>query len=120
MQKDQRKTPRRLMRYSAWIAIAPKKMHGCVLSDISESGARIDIDDSKIVPDRFPLFLSRNGSARRVCNVVWRKPKQLGVSFAVRLAPADHAELVPITAEDVAAPPLAPAHPLGVSEPEQA
>ena len=61
------------------------------------------------MPDRFPLFLSRNGSARRVCTVVWRKPKQLGVTFAVRLAAADHAELIPHTDSHIAAPPLAPA-----------
>lgn len=115
MHKDQRKAPRRLMRYTAWIAIAPKKMHGCVLSDISETGARIDVEDSKIVPDRFPMFLSRNGSARRVCTVVWRKPKQVGVTFATHLAAADRAHLVP-TDNDVAAPPLAPEH----SESEQA
>jgi hypothetical protein len=120
MHKEQRKAARRPMRYTAWIAIAPKKMHGCVLSDISETGARIDIDDSAIVPDRFPLFLSRNGSARRVCTVVWRKPKQLGVTFGTLLAAADRAKLVPTTDSDVAAPPLAPEQPLGVSEPEQA
>jgi hypothetical protein len=120
MQKDQRKAPRRLMRYSAWIATAPKKMHGCVLSDISEGGARIDVEDSTIVPDRFPLFLSRNGSARRVCTVVWRKPKQVGVTFATHLAAADRAKLVPAADSDIAAPPLAPEQPLGVSEPEQA
>ena len=120
MLKDKRKAPRRLMRYSAWIAIAPKKLHVCVLSDMSESGARIDIDDPNIVPDRFPLFLSRNGTARRVCTVVWRKPKQVGVTFATRLAAADRAKLVPTTDDDVAAPSLVPAQPLGVSEPEQA
>lgn len=120
MLKDQRKAPRRLMRYTAWIAIAPKKLHGCVLSDISETGARIDVEDSKIVPDRFPMFLSRNGSARRVCTVVWRKPKQVGVTFATRLAAADRAHLVPTADDNVTAPPLAPEQPLGVSEPEQA
>jgi hypothetical protein len=118
--KDQRKAPRRPMRYSAWIATAPKKLHGCVLSDISETGARIDVEDSKIVPDRFPLFLSRKGSARRVCTVVWRKPKQVGVTFATHLAAADRAKLVPTADSEIAAPPLAPEQPVGVSEPEQA
>lgn len=120
MHKDQRKAPRRLMRYSAWIAVAPKKMHGCVLSDISETGARIDVDDSKIVPNRFPLFLSRNGTARRVCTVVWRKPKQVGVTFATRLAAVDRAKLEPSTDNIVVSPPLAPAQADAVSEPEKA
>jgi len=97
------------MRYAAWIALKPGELHGCVLSDISETGARIDVEDSKIIPDRFPLFLSRAGAARRICKVVWRKPKQVGVTFAVRLAAADRANLVPTREPEVAAPPLAPA-----------
>jgi hypothetical protein len=82
-----------------------KKFHDCSLSDMSETGARIDIDDSQIVPDRFPLFLSSNGKARRVCTVVWRKPKQIGVTFGTRLATADRAKLMQTTGD---APPLAP------------
>ena len=121
---DKRRAARRLMRYTAWIAVAPGKLHGCVLSDISETGARIDVENSEIIPERFPMFLSRNGAARRVCTVVWRKPKQVGVTFATRLAAADRAKLVPATEDDVAAPPLVPAdagdHDVDVSKPETA
>jgi hypothetical protein len=105
MLNDKRKSARRSMRYTAWVALPNKKFHGCSLSDMSETGARIDIDDSEIVPDRFPLFLSSNGKARRVCTVVWRKPKQIGVTFATRLAAADRAKLTEIEGD---APPLAP------------
>jgi hypothetical protein len=65
------------------------------LSDISDTGARIEIDNPKKVPDRFLLWLSANGSARRTCRVVWRKPRQIGVSFELHLADADRASLVP-------------------------
>ena len=99
---DKRKAPRRPMRYAAWIALKPDELHGCALSDISDSGARIDIDDSKAIPDRFILYLSSNGAARRPCTVVWRKPKQLGVAFAKRLAPEERAKLM-------ASPSLVPA-----------
>ena len=94
------------MRYAAWIALKSGELHGCVLSDISEIGARIDVEDSKKIPNRFPLFLSRGGAARRICTVVWRKPKQVGVTFAVRLAAVDRANLVPKIESDVA--PIAP------------
>jgi hypothetical protein len=100
------KAPRRVMRYTAWFALPAKKLHGCTLSDISDSGARIDIDDSGIAPDHFPLFLSGNGKARRICTVVWRKPRQLGVKFSTRLGGADRARLVPHA--DAAAPALVP------------
>jgi PilZ domain len=108
MLKDLRKARRRPMRYAAWIALKPGELHGCVLSDISETGARIDVEDSKKIPDRFQLFLSRAGAARRLCKVVWRKPKQVGVTFAAPFAAADRANLVPKIEGNVASPPLAP------------
>ena len=114
MNKDKRKSPRRHMRYSAWIAAKPGELRACALSDISESGARIDVDDSKTIPDRFQLFLSSNGAARRSCTVVWRKGRQIGVSFGKKLAAADHAVLVPT----VDSAPLAPEPDAG--EPEKA
>ena len=86
--KDKRMQRRKPMRYTAWLALGPNDLHGCVLSDISDSGARIDVEDSGKVPDRFFLFLSSNGAARRVCRVMWRKPTQLGVKFERSFAEA--------------------------------
>jgi PilZ domain len=73
----------------------------CALWDISETGARIAVEDSSALPEHFPLWLSANGSARRTCRVIWRKPKQIGVMFEQRLADADRATLVPRTASDI-------------------
>jgi PilZ domain len=95
MTKDKRKALRRAVRYTAWIALEDKQLHGCVLSDVSDTGARIDIDETKTLADHFTLFLSSNGSARRKCKVVWRKPNQIGVTFEYRLNEAEHATLVP-------------------------
>ena len=107
--KDKHKERRRPMRYTAWIAIKPGTFHGCVVSDISDGGARIDLDTSEDIPDRFPLFLSRNGRARRVCTVVWRKPQQLGVVFTARGGGEHGAAPAPANAGEIASPPLAPA-----------
>lgn len=95
MRKDNRKSRRRQVRYTAWMALSAEAHHGCLLSDISETGARIDVDDAETVPDHFELWLASNGSARRICQVVWRKPTQIGVRFERRLAEADRASLVP-------------------------
>jgi hypothetical protein len=103
MTKDKRKSKRRPVRYSAWIALEPHQLHGCVLSDVSDTGARIDIDESKAIPDQFMLLLSSNGSARRKCKVVWRKPRQIGVTFERRLADGERATLVPTLDTDMAA-----------------
>ena len=95
MINDKRKALRRSMRYTAWLALAPDQSHGCILSDISDTGARIDVEDSTTVPDNFMLLLSGNGSAKRKCRVVWRKPRQIGVKFERRLADGERAMLVP-------------------------
>jgi hypothetical protein len=95
MAKDKRKSVRRPMRYTAWVALAADQLHNCVLSDVSDTGARIDIEDSKAIPDDFVLLLSSNGSARRKCQVVWRQPRQIGVKFERHLANAERATLVP-------------------------
>lgn len=81
MARDKRKSKRRSVRYSAWLRLADGAQLECVLSDISETGARIMVDDSDVVPDRFVLILSANGAARRGCEVVWRRPQQIGVKF---------------------------------------
>jgi hypothetical protein len=81
MIKDKRKSVRRPVRYTAWVALEAGQLHGCVLSDVSDSGARIDIDETKEIPDQFTLLLASNGSAQRKCRVIWRQPRQIGVTF---------------------------------------
>jgi hypothetical protein len=82
MINDKRKDLRRPMQYTAWVALADSKTpQGCVLSDISESGARLDIENAESVPDDFVLLLSRRGVPKRKCRVIWRTEHQLGVTF---------------------------------------
>ena len=102
--RDKRKSPRRQMRYTAWLALDGNQLHGCAIHDISHTGARIDVENADIVPDRFVLLLSGNGKARRTCQVIWRQPHQIGVHFGPRLVETVPAE--PITANQV--PPMEP------------
>jgi hypothetical protein len=81
MIKDNRKSKRRPMRLAAWIANSSHDPTQCVLSDISNRGARIKVEEPDKIPDRFILLLARNGAARRFCHVVWRQQDQIGVSF---------------------------------------
>jgi len=101
--KDKRKSLRRPVRYSAWVALEGDQVHGCVMSDVSDSGARLDIDESKPIPDQFTLLLTITGSARRQCRVVWRKPRQIGVAFEGRITDGDKATLVPKPEDDAKA-----------------
>lgn len=101
MNKEKRKTRRRPLRRLAWVALGPNDLHDCKLFDVSEAGARIEVEDTTPFPDHFMLFLSNNGAARRACHVVWRNSNQLGVKFEKHLAAAATPEPVPATKVNV-------------------
>jgi hypothetical protein len=95
MINDKRKDVRRPMQYTAWVALPDSKTPlGCVLSDISESGARLDVDNPESIPDEFVLLLSRRGVPKRKCRVIWRNEHQLGVNFDRTLPAKDKPQLV--------------------------
>jgi hypothetical protein len=100
MIKNKRKSLRRQIRYTAWLVLEGGQLHGCALSDASDTGARLEVEDSKTVPDTFMLLLAGNGSAQRSCRVVWRKPQQVGVKFERRLVQSDRTTLVPVIEDD--------------------
>lgn len=81
MVRDKREAKHRSVRYGARLALADGTLYECVLSEISETGARITVQDAAAVPEKFVLVLSANGASRRNCCVVWRDPQQLGVKF---------------------------------------
>lgn len=86
MKNDKRKAVRRTMHYTAWIARKGEPLEGCVLSDISENGARLDVENPESIPDEFMLFLSSRGTPRRKCAVAWRTEQQVGVKFVAAAA----------------------------------
>ena len=83
------------MRYHAVLVLDGDAVQGCTLSDISDTGARIDVETAEQLPDRFTLILSGNGAPQRQCRVVWRQPNQIGVNFEMRLPPQERVGLVP-------------------------
>ena len=114
MAKEQRIARRQPLRYGAWIALGPEKLRPCLVSDISQSGARLDVGSSNDLPDHYVLLLSKNGAARRFCAVMWRRGTEMGVKFARTLADAE--KLVPkpdaapaASAREQSAPEKAPA-----------
>ena len=50
MIREKRSARRQTLRYTAWLAVTAEQRIGCVVSDVSETGARIDVQDSKIIP----------------------------------------------------------------------
>jgi hypothetical protein len=55
--------------------------HECVITNISDHGAHINVAESAALPDDFLLLLAENGATRRRCRVIWRKPREIGVKF---------------------------------------
>lgn len=69
MIKEKRSARRQPLRYTAWVAVTADKRLGCVVSDVSDTGARIDVQDSKTIPDYFVLMLST--MAPRGASTAW-------------------------------------------------
>jgi hypothetical protein len=53
---------------------------GCQVLDISQQGAKVVVRTPSAVPDRFELAFFQGGQSR-VCEVIWRRSKMLGVRF---------------------------------------
>jgi PilZ domain len=75
---NQRKVPRRNVRYPARIDAIDGSALPCMLVDISQTDARLLATGTDQIPGEFTLLL---GSAVRTCRVVWRNERQLGVQF---------------------------------------
>jgi hypothetical protein len=94
--RELRRAKRTRRRNAAWIGLGNGGTRiPCVLWDISESGARLAAPRCKGLPGAFNLLLTKDGSARRRCRVVWRNDRQLGVEFVAAAAPDDDEDNLP-------------------------
>jgi hypothetical protein len=79
---DQRRSKRVPRRSAAWIErVDDGTRIPCVVWDISEGGARLAAPRPAALPPAFKLRLTSDGDAGRLCRVVWRNDRQLGVEF---------------------------------------
>jgi PilZ domain len=53
---------------------------GCLISNMSISGAGLEITNSEDIPERFSLFFKADGT-RIPCRVIWRQDERIGVAF---------------------------------------
>lgn len=80
MDERRRRSRVRIDNDSATI-VFERQAYGCTVRNLSAAGAALDIAWAQVVPDTFNLVMGDSGSSRE-CRVVWRKEKQLGVTFA--------------------------------------
>src|SRR5438105_2149920 len=79
---DKRRKKRQPRHHPAWISFGTQHPAiPCVVCDISPEGARLSPARFNALPDVFMLVLSKDGSSRRQCRVVWRKKLHIGVQF---------------------------------------
>ena len=53
---------------------------GCVVRNLSVTGAAIEVSDLSGIPDNFLLVMPDDG-LRLHCHIVWRKDYRVGVTF---------------------------------------
>lgn len=52
----------------------------CQVKDLSETGARVVVDEAAVLPARFALFIPKTG-VTKVCELRWRSGRSAGVEF---------------------------------------
>ena len=55
--------------------------------DFSDAGAKIKLDLSVDLPERFLIILSESGEVQRLCRLVWRTAGEIGVRFVESASP---------------------------------
>ena len=78
---ERRITQRRRIIKTGVIAYSGKHMTlPCVVRDLSDTGARLQVQDVRQIPDLFELLIELDGFHAE-CSVAWRENTQVGVSF---------------------------------------
>jgi hypothetical protein len=75
---------RRAPRYLALKAGTIKsrgRERGCLVRNLSTSGAALEVFSEIEIPGRFVLCLPNDG-LELACRVIWRKPTRIGVAFS--------------------------------------
>jgi len=88
MSSNRRKSARRAIGYGAKI-VAPDGSwtRDCKVVDVSDSGAKLAIEEGAELPNDFILALSMHGNATRQCHVMWTNESEIGVVFERRAQP---------------------------------
>ena len=77
--KEARKTARRSVLDMGLIRFGELSM-SCVLRNLSEGGAALDIGSQVGIPDQFALIVLPQKKIYS-CNIIWRKERRIGVAF---------------------------------------
>jgi hypothetical protein len=59
---------------------ASRGPYDCIVRDVTNSGARLEVHDLKIIPTHFEMSLDNFRTARK-CRLIWRRGSFIGVAF---------------------------------------
>jgi hypothetical protein len=76
---EKRAAPRRPILMSGAIEFAGSSIN-CLISNISVSGAAIEVTGSHDIPERFELVFKADDT-RIPCRIVWHHEERIGVAF---------------------------------------
>jgi PilZ domain len=76
---ESRASPRNTVLMSGAIEFAGSTIN-CLVSNISISGAALDVTNPHDIPERFNLVFKADGTYIP-CHVIWRKEELIGVAF---------------------------------------
>jgi hypothetical protein len=82
MAKPTKRSERLVRPISAWLVTSGRANQECLVLDISPRGAKVVVQAGSAIPDRFELAFFQSIDKRRMCEVIWRRGKVLGVKFA--------------------------------------
>lgn len=77
---ETRKTPRLRTFKGGSIIFGVAAAVDCIIRNMSETGAALEVDSPVGIPDEFTLLIKPE-FVKRNCRVVWRSAKRIGVAF---------------------------------------
>jgi hypothetical protein len=77
---QKRSAPRHRVLKSGTISFGRAAGFDCIVRNVSETGAMLEIASPIGIPDGFVLAISKD-NLQRNCNVVWRSARRIGVEF---------------------------------------
>jgi len=76
---DHRITPRHRVLKAGTIELGGGVID-CVVRNVSETGAALEVPSPVGIPDRFKLVIAQDRLSK-LCRVMWRKERRIGVAF---------------------------------------
>jgi PilZ domain len=76
---ERRSAPRKAVLMSGAIEFADSSI-SCLVSNMSISGAALEVNNPKDIPENFSLFFKADNT-RIPCRIAWRDHERIGVAF---------------------------------------